>query len=369
MRLVPLMSSALVLALSGTSFAQEWADFAAREDRFAVNFPGQPKITTPRGPRRSASSCRGVYSGTSGAGRYSVTVVDYNPMERILSEKSRFCPPGAETCAGSMTGVLDTGKLICEARSSMPRRSAATRRQDTNMMANTRILVAGQDCSSPTRRSIPHLRVNLHAREQARDPGGDRPQGYPPPTIFQQSLGWLDERACEVAINHHYRAGRAEAAYAAGERSVPARRCHGLAGDASRSPALHNYLFAHHGLAGTYVPLAIKPDDSRVGAAGIGAARLSGCNLTIPHKERALAIVDTVDPVARRIGAISCVVVRPDGSLAGTNNDGYGFVHKLLQHQPEWRADAGPIAVIGAEAEHAPLSAACRCAARGARFA
>jgi shikimate dehydrogenase len=41
-------------------------------------------------------------------------------------------------------------------------------------------------------------------------------------------------------------------------------------------------------------------------------------------------------------------VVRPDGSLFGTNNDWYGFIHNLKQEQPGWRADAGPVTVIGA---------------------
>jgi shikimate dehydrogenase len=116
----------------------------------------------------------------------------------------------------------------------------------------------------------------------------------------------------------------------------------------SRSPALHNYWFARYGLAGTYVPLAIEPDGLQAALRALAPLGFAGCNLTIPHKERALAIVDAVDPVARRIGAISCVVVRPDGSLAGTNNDAYGFVHNILQQQRDWRGHAGPIAVIGA---------------------
>jgi len=61
-----------------------------------------------------------------------------------------------------------------------------------------------------------------------------------------------------------------------------------------------------------------------------------------------MTIVDEVDALARSIGAISCVVVRPDGALAGTNNDCYGFIQNVRQEQPGWRADAGPIAVIGA---------------------
>jgi shikimate dehydrogenase len=116
----------------------------------------------------------------------------------------------------------------------------------------------------------------------------------------------------------------------------------------SRSPILHNWLFARHGLAGSYVPLAIRPADLEAALRALAPLGFSGCNITIPHKERALTIVDAVDPVARRIGAISCIVVRPDGSLAGTNNDSFGFVQNVQQQQPAWRADAGPIAVIGA---------------------
>ncbi len=116
----------------------------------------------------------------------------------------------------------------------------------------------------------------------------------------------------------------------------------------SRSPILHNYLFARYGLTGTYVPLAIKPDNLQAALHGLAPLGFSGCNVTIPHKERALSIVDHVDPVARRIGAISCVIVRPDESLAGTNNDAFGFVQNVLQVHPGWRADAGPVVVIGA---------------------
>ena len=116
----------------------------------------------------------------------------------------------------------------------------------------------------------------------------------------------------------------------------------------SRSPKLHNYWFAHYGLAGTYVPLAITPEGLEAALRALGPLGFSGCNVTVPHKERALALVDEIDPVARRVGSISCVVVRPDGSLAGSSNDGYGFIQNILQQQPDWRADDGPAAVIGA---------------------
>jgi len=78
------------------------------------------------------------------------------------------------------------------------------------------------------------------------------------------------------------------------------------------------------------------------------ALGFSGCNLTIPHKEAALDLLDEVDPLARRIGAVNCVVVRPDGSLAGANYDVFGYVESVREAKPDWRADAGPIVVIGA---------------------
>jgi shikimate dehydrogenase len=116
----------------------------------------------------------------------------------------------------------------------------------------------------------------------------------------------------------------------------------------SRSPKLHNYWLAQHKLAGTYLPLAIPAQRLRAALRALPALGFSGCNLTIPHKEAALEIVDRVDPVARRIGAINCVVVAPDESLEGQNHDAFGYIESIREAQPTWRADAGPIVVIGA---------------------
>ncbi|MDH4189738.1 MAG: shikimate dehydrogenase, partial [Betaproteobacteria bacterium] len=101
----------------------------------------------------------------------------------------------------------------------------------------------------------------------------------------------------------------------------------------SRSPMLHNFWFRQLGLAGSYVPLAIRPEGLAAALRALHPLGFAGCNLTIPHKQQAIALVDEVDPQARSIGAISCVIVRPDGSLAGSNNDCYGFVHNLRQEQ------------------------------------
>src|SRR4051812_9805070 len=84
----------------------------------------------------------------------------------------------------------------------------------------------------------------------------------------------------------------------------------------SRSPLLHNYWFKQHGLTGTYVPLAIEPPMLACALRALHPLGFAGCNLTIPHKQAAMTIVDNVDALAKKIGAISCVVVKPDGTLA-----------------------------------------------------
>lgn len=116
----------------------------------------------------------------------------------------------------------------------------------------------------------------------------------------------------------------------------------------SRSPLLHNYWLAQQGMAGRYVPLAIKPEGLAAALRALQPLGFSGCNLTIPHKQAAMDIVDEVSESARLIGAISCVTVRPDGTLLGSNNDAPGFIRNVREAQPNWRADAGPVVVIGA---------------------
>lgn len=116
----------------------------------------------------------------------------------------------------------------------------------------------------------------------------------------------------------------------------------------SRSPMIHNHWFEQQKLKGTYVPLAIPPEKLAAALHALNPLGFAGCNLTIPHKEAAMKIVDEVDAAAQRIGAISCVTVMPDGRLVGSNNDAIGFIRNIKQSKPDWRADAGPIVVIGA---------------------
>ena len=116
----------------------------------------------------------------------------------------------------------------------------------------------------------------------------------------------------------------------------------------SLSPLMHNTWMEQEGLKGTYVPLAIEPGTLEPALRALHPLSFAGCNLTIPHKLDAMTIVDEVDEVARKIGAMSCVVVREDGTLFGTNNDWLGFIGNLKQFFPDFRADTGNVTVIGA---------------------
>lgn len=116
----------------------------------------------------------------------------------------------------------------------------------------------------------------------------------------------------------------------------------------SRSPLIHNYWLQKYGLAGSYVQLAVQPGQLATALPGLAALGFKGCNVTIPHKVEALKWVHDTDANAKRVGAINTVVVQPDGSLKGMNTDGFGYIQSLLDAQPGWRADAGPVVVLGA---------------------
>lgn len=116
----------------------------------------------------------------------------------------------------------------------------------------------------------------------------------------------------------------------------------------SRSPALHGWWVEQYGIDGAYVPMAVKPPDLGTALRALPLLGFAGCNLTIPHKEPAIALVDRVDAVAGRIGAVNTIVVAADGSLEGRNTDGYGFLANLRDGEPGWSARRGPAVLIGA---------------------
>ena len=205
MRFTPLASLTIILAMSGSAVAQEWTEFTSPEERFTCTFPGTPTITdTTWTSQFGAVLPARVYSGTSGAGKFSITVVDYNPIQRLLSERSMSCAPGTETCQGIHDWGLgywknDVRGAVLYASNKFLQRDVKV----VNVMANFADLVAGQELQLTDNKDQSRIfaSIYMHANHlvilEARVP-----KNYPPPTIFQQSLSWLDENGTRVRYNN-----------------------------------------------------------------------------------------------------------------------------------------------------------------------
>lgn len=116
----------------------------------------------------------------------------------------------------------------------------------------------------------------------------------------------------------------------------------------SRSPRLHGFWLAKYGIDGAYLPFSTRPENLIDAIRALPKLGFRGGNITLPHKERALAAVDELSDVARRIGAVNTLIVREDGTILGDNTDGYGFLQHLKSSAPQWQAEAGPAVVLGA---------------------
>jgi len=88
---------------------------------------------------------------------------------------------------------------------------------------------------------------------------------------------------------------------------------------------MHNAAFAASGLDYAYVPMDVRPEDLPAAVSGLRVLGFRGFNVTMPHKEAILPLLDELDETARAAGAVNTVTVEERG-LRGTNTDGSGFV-------------------------------------------
>jgi shikimate dehydrogenase len=115
--------------------------------------------------------------------------------------------------------------------------------------------------------------------------------------------------------------------------------------DHSRSPLIHSYWLRKLGIEGVYGKTAVPPGQFPAFAEGIGKDGLVGANVTIPHKERALAL-SVPDDRARAVGAANTLWY-DGGELRSTNTDIEGFINNLDVCAPGWDK-AGDALVLGA---------------------
>jgi shikimate dehydrogenase len=113
----------------------------------------------------------------------------------------------------------------------------------------------------------------------------------------------------------------------------------------SRSPAMQNAALAATGLDGEYAyeRVAVAPEDLAATVGGLAAAGFAGVNVTIPHKEEALALATTASDDARAIGAANTLTFGPDaGAIHADNTDAPGLLDALGAPAP------GTALVLGA---------------------
>lgn len=91
------------------------------------------------------------------------------------------------------------------------------------------------------------------------------------------------------------------------------------------SPQMHNAAFAASGLDYVYLPMEVRPVDLAAAVGGARALGFRGFNVTMPHKEAILPLLDDLDRAAEVSGAVNTVVIEESG-LRGANTDVSGFV-------------------------------------------
>ncbi|MDX2213196.1 MAG: shikimate dehydrogenase [Oculatellaceae cyanobacterium bins.114] len=103
----------------------------------------------------------------------------------------------------------------------------------------------------------------------------------------------------------------------------------------SLSPIMHNAAIAQLGVDYVYLPLPVAPDRLEQAIAGFQAIGLQGFNVTIPHKQAVIPLLNQVSEVAQAIGAVNTVCWTEQGWW-GTNTDVLGFMAPLKAMQRDW---------------------------------
>lgn len=115
----------------------------------------------------------------------------------------------------------------------------------------------------------------------------------------------------------------------------------------SRSPIIHGYWLRTLGIEGEYTRQPVEARDLEAFLRSMGERGLSGCNVTVPHKEAALSVAQERDKAAVSIGAANTLWL-DHGTLCATNTDAYGYITYLSSQAPQWSTRDAPVLVLGA---------------------
>ncbi len=195
MRVTPLMF-AVLLSISGSAFAQDWDLYMNKEDGFKVDFPGVPRVTeTTFKSEYGADLPARIYSATRGQERYSMTVVDYAAAPRLLDEKAKLtCREGDErscglTQAGRGYWKEEMAGALLWATYGFIKRDATL----THLAYAWQDLIWGHELQLLNRDGSRTFAFVAMHKNKLYILEGMAPKGYPPPALFQQSMGYVDK--------------------------------------------------------------------------------------------------------------------------------------------------------------------------------
>lgn len=115
----------------------------------------------------------------------------------------------------------------------------------------------------------------------------------------------------------------------------------------SRSPLIHGSWIAQHDLDGSYERIDVDPADLPRFIERLRAGEFTGGNVTVPHKEATLLLIDQVSEAARAIGAVN-TLWREGDRLCGDNTDASGFLDHLDASVPGWEQRTRTALILGA---------------------
>lgn len=188
-----------VLLLSGSALGQEWTEYVNREDGFRVDFPAPPTIaqTTFKSEYGVDLPAR-VYSVVRGPDRYSITVVDYRNIQKLADERAKTtCPTNfadERACglanAGRGYWKEELGGALLHATFGFVKRDATI----THLAWAWQDLVEGHEIqlTNNADQSRTFAYVTMH-QNRLYILEGTVPANYPPPGLFQQSMGFVDQ--------------------------------------------------------------------------------------------------------------------------------------------------------------------------------
>jgi len=100
--------------------------------------------------------------------------------------------------------------------------------------------------------------------------------------------------------------------------------------DHTLSPTMHNAAFDALNLNYCYMPLPVAPEDLPPAMAGLVALGFIGVNVTLPHKQTVMSLLDEISQEAEAIGAVNMIELK-NGKRTGHNMDGFGFLKAITE--------------------------------------